>query len=191
MTGHVWRVPTLLGIAACGALLLFAAGVAASIVVRRRSSTVSKLALVAPLGMLAIAIGLAIKATASAIARTLGISVTSIDPGPLGYIAPLMFAAFVWVVGRRLLHDSWTSRLALRYYAWLLVFTAINTVNRCSPGWCLTVGFPFTWHSWSDALLADDSLRAFMNAMGAVLDLLTFVAVAALLTRVRVPRGSA
>jgi len=191
MNGHVWRVPTVLGVMACGALLLFAAGVVASIMARDRSSTVGKLAIAGTLALLTVVTGIAIRTTAWAISRTLDINVTYIDPGLRGYVAPLMFATFVWAVGKRLLHDSWTSRSALLYYVWLLAFTAVNTVNRCSPGWCTAIGFPFAWQSWSDAIFDDDRFRVFMDAMGAVLDLVTFVAVAALLTRVRVPRSSA
>ena len=185
MNTHVWRVPAVLGVIACGALLLFSAGVVASIVARHRSSTAGRVTIGATLGVLVVATGLATRTVAVAISENLGISITSIDPGPLGYLAPAMFASFAWIVGDRLLHDSWTSRSALLYYAWLFVFTGANTVNRCSPGWCMTVGFPLAWHSWSDHLFVDDSFSAYIEVMNGLLDLTTFVAVAALLTRAR------
>jgi cbb3-type cytochrome oxidase subunit 1 len=186
MNGHVWRVPALLGVMALGGLLLFAAGVVASTMARHRSSTVRKLAIAGTLVLLAVVTGIAIRTTVWAISRTLDINVTHVDPGLLGYLAPVLFATFVWMVGKRLLHDSWTSRSALLYYVWLLTFTALNTVNRCSPGWCTTIGFPFAWQSWSDAIFNNDRFRVFTDAIGAGLNLLTFVVVAILLTRVHV-----
>jgi uncharacterized membrane protein len=191
MTGDVWRVPTLLGVMACGGLVLFAAGVLASIMARQRSSIVAKLVIATTLSLLAVVTGITVRTTARAIARTLDINIVYVDPGPFGYLAPMMFATLVWMVGKWLLHESWTSRAAMLYYAWVFAFTAANTVNRCSPGWCTTIGFPFAWQSWSDAILNDDGFSELMDAMGGVLDLVTFVAVAALLTRVRVPRRSA
>ena len=49
----------------------------------------------------------------------------------------------------------------------------------------------FTWQSWSDVLMDDGGFRRLMDVIGAVLNLVAFVAVAGLLTRVRIPRRSA
>jgi hypothetical protein len=192
MDGHVWRVPTLVGIMACGALVLFAGAVVASNVTRRGASKVTRLAIAVVLALLAVVTGMAIRTAAWRFSRALDLDVAHVDPGPLGYLAPVMFATFAWMVGKRLLHHSWASRSALLYYVWLVAFTAVNTVNRCSPGWCTTVGFPFAWQSWSDAIFVPEheNVRAFLDAMGVVLNLATFVAVAAVITRnVRVSRG--
>ena len=186
MEWHVWRVPIVLGVMAAASLLLFAAAVMASMIIRHRS-TATKLAAVALLSLLVIVTGIAIRSTALAIARRLDISVTDVDPGPLGYLAPVMFAGFVWMVGKRVLHEWRPSRSALHYYAWVLVFTAANMVNQCQPGWCATIGFPFAWQSWSDAIFNDDSFRPMMNGIGAVLDLVAFAAVAALIARAASP----
>ena len=113
------------------------------------------------------------------------------------YLAPVMFAAFAFAVGKRMLGGAWGGRRAVLFYGWLLGFTAANVVNRCSPGWCVTVGFPFTWYAWSDALLTfgNDGVGYFIDGIGkvvsAVLNLFTFVAVASLLMRVRVGGRSA
>ena len=186
MEWHVWRVPIVLGVMAAASLLLFAAAVMASMITRHRS-TATKLAASALLSLLVIVAVIAIRSTAWAIALRLDISVTHVDPGPLGYLAPVMFAGVAWMVGQRVLHDWWPSRSALHYYAWVLAFTAANTVNQCQPGWCATIGFPFAWHSWSDAIFNDDSFRPMMNGIGAALDLVAFVAVATLIARAAPP----
>jgi hypothetical protein len=142
MDGHVWRIPTLFGVMACSALLLFAAGVVGSVVTHRRHSAAFKLGTGALLVLLAVLTVIAVRATAVVIARSLEVSVIYVDPGPLGYVAPLTFAAFALAAGRRLLSEAWTGRRAVLFYGWLLGFTAANVVNRCSPGWCATVGFP-------------------------------------------------
>jgi hypothetical protein len=191
MEPHVWRVPTLLGVMACSALLLFAAGVVGSVIVRRRPSTIYKVGTAVVLVLLAILVAITVRATATLIARSLEISVTSLDPGALGYLAPTIFAAFAFSVGQRMLSEAWAGRPALLFYAWLLGFTAANVVNRCSPGWCATVGFPFVWYAWSDALVTvgDDRFAYFIDTVGrvtgAVVNLFTFVAVAGVLTRGR------
>jgi hypothetical protein len=153
MDGHVWRIPTLLAVMACSMLLLFAAGVAASNARRRVRSV--RVAL-ATLSLLVLLSAVAIRMTATLIARELEISASHIDPGPIGYFAPAMFAAFAYAVARRTLQGAWTSRSALLFYLWLMVFTAANIVNRCTPGWCETIGFPFAWRSWSDAIFELD-----------------------------------
>lgn len=186
MDWHVWRVPIVLGVMASASVLLFAAAVMASTITRHRS-TATKLAAVTLLSLLVIVTGIAIRSTVWATARRLDVSVTHVDPSPLGYLAPVMFAGFVWMVGQRLFHDWRPSRSALLYYAWVLLFTASNTVNRCQPGWCATIGFPFAWQSWSDVILNDDSFRPMMNGLGAVLDLVAFVAVAMLIARAAPP----
>jgi hypothetical protein len=197
MDGYVWRIPTLFGVMACSALLLFAAGVAGSVVMRRRHSAAHKLATGAVLGLLAVLAGIAIRATAAMIARSVEINVMYVDPGPLGYLAPIAFAAFAFAVGHRLFGEAWTGWRAVLFYGWLVGFTAANVVNRCSPGWCATVGFPFTWYAWSDATLTlDDDRVGYLidrvetigKGIGAVLNLFTFVAVAIVVARVRIRR---
>jgi hypothetical protein len=120
--------------------------------------------------------------------------VTYLDPDALGYFAPAIFAAFAFSVGQRMLGEAWAGRPALLFYAWLLGFTAANVVNRCSPGWCATVGFPFAWYAWSDSLVTfgDDRFGDFIDVIGmigkvigGVANLFTFVAVASVLTRGR------
>ncbi len=191
MEAHVWRVPTLFGVMACSALLLFAAGVVGSVITRRRPSTTYKVGTAVVLVLLAVLAAIAVRAAAVLIARSLEISVTDVDPGPLGYLAPPTLAAFAFAVGRRMLRGAWAGRPALLFYAWLLGFTAANVVNRCSPGWCATVGFPFAWYAWSDALVTfgDDRFGDFIDTagkvIGAVVNAITFVAVASVLTRGR------
>ena len=186
MEWHVWRVPIVLGVMASASLLLFAAAVMASMITRHRS-TATKLAAVALLSLLVIVTGIAIRSTAWAIAFTLDISVTHVDPGSYR-LSRAGDVCRLRVDGRPALFHEWRPRRsALHYYAWVLAFTAANTVNQCQPGWCATIGFPFAWHSWSDAIFNDDSFRPMMNGIGAVLDLVAFVAVAPLIARAAPP----
>jgi hypothetical protein len=142
--------------------------------------------------LLAVVCAVATRATAWQIAQSLEISVVHVDPGLVGYLTPTVFAGFAFAVGRRMLNEAWTGRPALLFYAWLLGFTAANVVNRCNPGWCATVGFPLVWYSWSDALVTfgnerfDYWLDVLGKVFGPVVNLLTFVVVASLLTRGRV-----
>jgi hypothetical protein len=189
MAGYVWRVPALLGVMACAAVLLFAVKALAAILLRRRSSTLRLIAAAATLGVVTLLSFFALRATAIAIARDLEVSVALVEPGRLAYLAPLLFAAFLWSVGRWVLGSSWTSRSALLYYAWVLIFTAANTIDRCSPGWCTTIGFPFPWQTWSDVLFDAGGFRQVMDAVGSALDLLVFMGVAVVITRAR-PRVS-
>lgn len=191
MNEHVWRIPTVLGVMACSALVLFAAGVVGSALTRRPQSVSSRLAMTTVLSLLALITAVGLRVTVTLVARTHDISVRYVDPGPIGYVAPAMFAGFAFVVAKGMLRDAWTSPSALLFYAWLLGFTAANIINRCQPGWCGTIGFPFTWQSWSDVFLSDGGFRRLMEVVGAVLNLVTFVAVAGVLTRIRVPRRSA
>lgn len=191
MEPHVWRVPTLFGVMACSALLLFAAGVVASVVTRRRPSTIYRVGTAVVLVLLAILAAIMVRATAALLARSLEISVSYLDPGALGYLAPAIFAAFAFLVGQRMLGEAWVGRRALLFYVWLLGFTAANVVNRCSPGWCATVGFPLAWYVWSDALVTfgDDRFGNVIDTIGMVIsagvNLFTFAAVASVLTRGR------
>ncbi len=73
--------------------------------------------------------------------------------------------------------------------AWVLIFTAANTIDRCSPGWCTTIGFPFPWQTWSDVLFDAGGFGQVMDAVGGALDLLVFMGVAVVITRAR-PRVS-
>ena len=184
MDADIWRVPTLFGVMACSSLLLFAAGALASHYAPGAITRAAGIQL-----LLAISTAFAIRTTASGIARALDISVSYVDPGPLGYIVPVAFAAFAFVVGKRLLKGTWTGWRALLFYGWLVVFTAANVINWCAPGWCATIGFPFPWHIWSDSILTveDNRFAEFVGTFGsviaAVLDLLTFIGVSSLLAR--------
>ena len=77
MDGHVWQIPTMLGVTACSMLLLFVAGVVASNRHRRVRSV--RVAL-ATLSRLAFLTAVAIRATTTLIARELEISACSSVP---------------------------------------------------------------------------------------------------------------
>jgi hypothetical protein len=188
MDDHIWRVPIVTGVMASSALLQFAAAVVASVLLRRQSSTLTRFVAVAIVGAPIVGGGIVLRAAVSWIARALQISAHHIDPGPLGYVAPSLFALVVWATGDRLLRGWWTSRAALLFYAWLLVFTAANTINYCQPGWCMTIGFPFAWHFWSDGILegGPDFTRV-LEAIGGIVDLIVFALVAWAVTRTRRP----
>jgi hypothetical protein len=197
MIGDVWRVPTVLGVTAGSALVLFAAAVIASIVIRARKSIVTILPAIAILALLAFGAVMAIRITAWRVARSIPIDVAYVDPGLGGYLAPLLFAAFAFFTGERVLHRNWTTRRALLFCSWVFAFTALNVVNYCSPGWCETIGFPLPWLSWSDSILTigDDDLQVVIDvidraapAIAALLDLFAFVAVAHVLTGRRTDR---
>jgi hypothetical protein len=187
MDGYIWRIPTVFGVMACFALVLFAAGVLASMIGRRHPSTTTKRTIAAVLVVLAIGVVVAVRWAASVVARSLEISVTHVDPGFAGYLTPMIFAAFAFAVGNWTLRGTWTGRQALLFYIWLLVFTSANVINRCSPGWCMTMGFPFVWNYWSDVILTFDGdyivkwIAAIFRAIAAVLNLLIFGAIAGLL----------
>ena len=187
-----WRVPTILGVMACSALTLFAAAVFVSILIRRGTSRGTTAVLIAALGCLTIGGAAAIRATSLSIARSLEVDVKYVDPGPAGYIAPLVFATFLFVVGERLLGRRWIDRRSTLYYAWIVAFTVLNVVNYCPSGWCETIGFPSTWRAWSDSILmlGDGDIVQILTqrvrpVVAAVLNLFVFVGVAHLLTRTR------
>lgn len=165
MAGYVWRVPMLLGVMALAALALFATGVLGLKIIHRRPSRLSKVVAAASIGLVGLLSVVAVRSTARLIARTLEISVAHVDPGPLGYAAPALFAGFALMVGRRVLQDRWTGRPAMLFYLWLLGFTAANVIDWCWRWWCKTIGFPFTWDSWTDSI-GDERFREFTDTMG-------------------------
>ena len=192
MNGHVWRVPFLPAVIAGLALLLFTAGVVGAVVVRRHPSVTTRRGIATILVLLAIGGAIVLRTTATLMARSLDIDVADVEPGVLGYLAPTMFAAFAFAVGNWMLEGAWTGHRAVLFYLWFVGFTVANAINRCSAGWCTTIGFPFAFHSESDVIITfvDDLVIAWMPTVLAViaggLDLLTFAAVAAVLTRARV-----
>jgi hypothetical protein len=174
--------------------VLFAAAVMGSAIIRRQRSISAALGTGAILVMLAISSAVFLRTTAAGIAHALDVSVTYVDPGLPGYLGPPLFGSFVFAVGQWTLNGAWTSRRALRFYLWLLVFTAANIVNTCSPGWCETVGFPFAWRSWSDAMITTgndylmNAITAVAKTVGALLNLFTFAAAAAVFAGIRTPQ---
>jgi len=197
MDEHVWRVPTLLGVMAVSALLLFAAVVMSAVLIRRRPSISMKAGIGVVLVLLAVFAAVVLRESARQLARSLDINLAYVEPGLLGYLAPMMFAAFAFAVGSIVLKGAWTTRRALLFYVWLVGFTVANVINRCSPGWCATIGFPFAWQSWGDAILTfgDGHIATWFEAIGqavaVALNLSTFAAVAGLVTRASVLRRSA
>jgi hypothetical protein len=191
MDSYIWLVPKVFGVMAGAALVLFGAGVAGSVAIRRYRSWLSRIVTGTVLVLLAVAAGVAIRATVESVARALDINVKYLDPGPLGYIAPPAFAALALVVGKRVLKDQWSSGRAFLFYAWLVGFTLLNVVNRCTPGWCETIGFPLSWHYWSDEMvtMGDGGLEKLAHLIWVIVavavDLLTFVGVARLLQKQR------
>jgi len=189
MDADLWRVPTLLGVMAASALVLFAAGVLGADATRRRPSISVRAGTGVVLVLLAFGTAILLRATAAQVARSLDINLAYVAPGLLGYLAPVMFAAFAFGLGNWMLKGAWTSRRALLFYVWLLGFTVANVINRCSPGWCETIGFPFAWRSWSDSIITfgDGRLSTLMAAIGpvagAAMNLFTFAVVARVLTR--------
>ena len=183
------------GVMAAFALLLFAGAVLVSTITWRTLNT--RFLAAAILASAAIAAAIGIRSAAARIARALEIDVAYVDPGLLGYLAPPLFAAFAFVVGRLALKGAWTGRPALLFYVWLLIFTATNIINFCSSGWCGTFGFPLTWYAWSDLIFSFDNdhfshVRELAgHVTGGVLNLLTFVVVALLLGHLRTTGRSA
>jgi hypothetical protein len=135
MDGHVWRVPVLLGVMAVCSLTLFAARVVAAMLARRRTSSLVRVGVAtAVVSFAAVASVIAGQTTSLRFAQMLEIDVTHVEPGPLAYLATAAFSEFAFLVGRRMLGGVWTSRSALIFYAWLVVFTAANVIDWCSPG---------------------------------------------------------
>jgi hypothetical protein len=44
-------------------------------------------------------------------------------------------------------------RVVLGLWAWAAFWGVFNTLNKCSPGWCGSYGFPLPFFSWSDAVV--------------------------------------
>lgn len=191
MASYIWLVPKVFGVIAGAALVLFAAGVIGAVAIRRHRSWPSRIVAGTVLVLLVVAAAVAIRATVESVARALDINVNYVDPGPPGYIAPPAFAALALVVGKRVLNDKWSGGRAYLFYAWLVAFTLLNVVNRCAPGWCETIGFPLSWHYWSDEMvtMGDGRLQKFAHAIWVIVavavDLLTFAGVARSLQKQR------
>jgi hypothetical protein len=187
MIFYIWRVPTMLGVMACSALVLLAAIVIAALVIRRRRSPATTVAMMASVGTLIIGTVVATRMTAARIASWMDVSAKHVDPGIAGYLAPPTVAAFLFLVGDRVLDRRWTDRRALLFFGWVLTFIALNVVNYCSPGWCETIGFPLAWLKWSDSILTFGDpdavmVEAFLDkavpAIAALVDLFVFIVIA-------------
>lgn len=188
MSPDIWRIPTTLAVMAVAAIALFAGAVGLALIGRRCSrARVAAIAVVGG-GLVALSV-FAIRATAARVADTLGVSAVFVDPGPPGYAAPVLFAGFLLATASRMLDRTWTGLPAALFYAWAVVFTALNIVNYCSPGWCETIGFPLPWSRWSDAILTFNDEPVSRGQMLAVaiastlVNLAAFVFVARLLRR--------
>jgi hypothetical protein len=83
----------------------------------------------------------------------------------------------------------------LLFHVWLIGFTVANVINRCSPGWCETIGLPFPWRSWSDVIVDVGDFSMWMAGItwvvAGVFNLVAFAAVAGALTRVGMSKGPA
>jgi hypothetical protein len=197
MEPYVWRVPTLLGAMAVSSLVLFVACVVRACVTRRHPSIGVRAGTGALLGLLAVGGAVGLRAIAAQLAQSLEIDIAYVGPGALGYLAPLLFAAGVFALGGSLLRGRWGSRRALFFYAWLLAFTLANVINRCSPGWCETIGLPFAWRSWSDSVVTIGDgrvslwLSGIASVVAAAMNLVIFAAVAGALTRAGASNRSA
>ena len=167
MNGHVWRVPFFPAVMAGLALLLFTAGVMGAVVIRRNPSVPTRRGTATILVLLAIGSAIVLRTAATLIARSLDIDVADVEPGLLGYLVPMMFAALAFAVGNWMLEGAWTGRRAVLFYVCFVGFTMANAINRCSPGWCTSIGFPFTFHSESDAIITfgDAPVMASMPAV--------------------------
>ena len=191
----MWRMPTLLGAMAASALALFAAGVVRSYVTRRQTSVGMRVGTAIVLVLLAVGAAVGLRRTAALIAQSLDIDTAHVAPGLPGYLAPVLFAAGVFALGNWMLRGQWASRRALLFYVWLLGFTVANIINRCSPGWCETIGFPFAWRSRSDSFITvgDGRFSMWMSGIGLVVggavNLVTFAGVAGVLTRAGLRSG--
>ena len=192
MALEFWPVPATLGVTACSTLALFGAVVFVSIAIRRGTSRRATAVLVAGLGCLAIGGAAATRVTSLYLARSVEVDVRYVDPGPVGYIAPLVLAGFFFVVGDWLLGRRWTGHRSVRYFACVVVFTALNVVNYCPSGWCETIGLPFPWRVWSDSMLilGDPDIVQVVTervapVVAALLDLCVFGVVARAVTRRR------
>jgi hypothetical protein len=146
--------------------------------------------------LIALAGAMALRMTSASIARSLGVRFEDFQPGPAAYIAPLVFGGFAFAVGKHMLQGTWTNLRAALFYLWLIVFTGLNVVNRCSPGFCETIGFPLPWQYWSDAILVGpdewfwDVVAGLGQLLAAALNLATFVLGSRVVTRVRIVASS-
>jgi hypothetical protein len=80
-----------------------------------------------------------------------------IHPSRLASAIPAIFAVVLLVIACLLFppRGSHTRTLKWRaaFIATVIVFTTMNVMNLCSPGWCGRYGFPFTYSWWSDAIM--------------------------------------
>ena len=179
MYGYLWRFPTLYALMALFCLAYFGLAVAAAVRHRRTAPWV----FIAALALLFAGNVMAVDETSALIARALRVRKEHVDPGILGTVAPIAFAAFAFAVGAISLRRRWLESSACRFYVWLAVFVAANILDRCSPGWCSTIGLPFAWDSWSDSMWGDQSWRWLRHSVAAVANMVCFVVVAVVLSK--------
>ena len=68
-------------------------------------------------------------------------------------LVPVSVAVLVsWPLARA--HRPTRARVAVGLWAWVAFAGVLNTVNKCSPGWCGSYGFPVPFYSWSDAVIS-------------------------------------
>jgi hypothetical protein len=184
---------------AASALALFAVGVLRACVTHRHPSPGMRAGTGLVLVLLAVGAAVGLRSLAMRIAQSLEIDAAHVLPGPLSYLGPVLFAVGVFALGNLMLRGQWAGRRALLFYTWLLAFTVANIINRCSPGWCETIGLPFAWRSSSDSfitLIGDTDrlwtwLPGVASALGGAVNLMIFAAVAGALARAGTSRPSA
>jgi hypothetical protein len=110
-------------------------------------------------------------------------------PLPVLLLPPALASLIGWRLTRRDLSATMTRPIAV--WAWAGFFGAMNTANFCNPGWCGRYGFPFSYFTWSDAMIIwNDQPPDNLHEVSLVLNIFVFFTVAALIYR-QLSRGKA
>jgi hypothetical protein len=153
MRDHLGPMSTIAAAIAVGALLFFGGLVAAAAARQRLSPPRGHDATILAVVSMSVVAAVVLRLSAAYVAAQVGVDRVLVQPTALAYLVPLAVGAFVFAVGAWVLDGAWAATRAWRYYIWLVAFAFANVINWCSPGWCLTLGFPVPWYSSSDSVI--------------------------------------
>ena len=90
-----------------------------------------------------------------------------LPPGAVALLA-------AWPLVRR--HTAGHAGIAVGLWGWVAFDGVFNTVNKCTPGWCASYGFPLRFYSWTDAILSFNGWSpAPFQPAALVIDVLVFL----------------
>jgi hypothetical protein len=177
---YVWRFPlSLLAVNLVTGVLLVV--VVAAMVVRRRMNVVVRATLLAGVIVSFIASPPMTDWLIVRLNPTQGIGRTYIDPGGVTLFVPAALVLFLVILSLALFRQYSSSAPATRwrigFYLFGVATMLANSINLCSPGWCVRFGFPFAYYSWSDAVMVfNGEMPSPWSPAAAALDVIAFAA---------------